>query len=329
MPELKIEKPMTLDILDLKSPALSSTSDMPVIETKPDASPAPAATEPKKAEVKTPSESATEPAEPAASDEPAPKPAKGVQKRLDELVRQRVEAEARAKAAEENLRLALEASRPAPAEPKAQPQEEEPEPKRPAKSDFTDPEAWDAAVLAYADEKAAYVARREVKAARAEDEQKRLDTAQAEAGRALREVHAARVEKAKTKYADFSEVAESPDVHISIPMAHAILNHEQGPDIQYFLGKNAAEAQRIAKLAPHMQLVELGMIAASLRAPAAPAAEPVAETPKPITKAPPPISPVSSGKADVTKTPEDETMEEYAARRKKELNSERRPGVRH
>ena len=111
-------------------------------------------------------------------------------------------------------------------------------------------------------------------------------------------------------------------------MAHAILDHEQGPDIQYFLGKNAAEAERIAKLAPHMQLVELGMIAASLRTPAtpAPAAE---EPPKPITKAPPPISPVSAGKADVSKTPEEESMEEYAARRKKELNAERRPGVRH
>lgn len=329
MPDaLKVEKPLTLDILDVKSPALSSTSDMPVIETKPDASPAAAPKpEDKAPEAKTPGESATPPGEPPASDEPAAKPAKGVQKRLDELVRQRVEAEARAKTAEENLRLALEAARPAPP-PEVKAPEEEPEPKRPTKADFTDPEGWDAALLEYAEQKAVWTARKEVKAARAEDEKKRLDAAQAEAGRALREVHATRVEKAKEKYADFSEVAESPDVHISIPMAHAILNHEQGPEIQYFLGKHAEEAARIAKLQPHMQLVELGMIAASLRAPTAPA--PAAEEPpKPITKAPPPISPVSAGKTDVTKTPEDETMEEYAARRKKELNSERRPGVRH
>src|SRR5712691_8429693 len=195
MPEVKIEKPITLDLLDVKSPALSSTSDMPVIETKPDASPAAAPVPSEKApEAKTPGESATPPGEPPASDEPAPKPAKGVQKRLDELVRQRVEAEARAKAAEENLRLALEAARPAPQpEPKAP--EEEPEPKRPTKAEFTDPEAWDTALLEYAESKAVWTARREVKAARAEDEKKRLDAQQAEAGRALREVHAARVEK--------------------------------------------------------------------------------------------------------------------------------------
>src|SRR6059036_2395943 len=115
MPDLKIDKPITLDLLDVKSPALSSTSDMPVIETKPDASPAAAPKpEDKAPEAKTPGGSATPPGEPPASDEPAPKPAKGVQKRLDELTRQREVAEARARAAEENLRLALEASRPAP-----------------------------------------------------------------------------------------------------------------------------------------------------------------------------------------------------------------------
>jgi hypothetical protein len=36
---MEIVKPITLDLLDTKAPALSATSDMPVIETKPDASP--------------------------------------------------------------------------------------------------------------------------------------------------------------------------------------------------------------------------------------------------------------------------------------------------
>jgi hypothetical protein len=52
------------------------------------------------------------------------------------------------------------------------------------------------------------------------------------------------------------------------PMAHAILHSEQGPDIAYHLGKNPAEAERISKLAPALQLVELGKIASKLEAPA-------------------------------------------------------------
>jgi hypothetical protein len=346
---LKIEKPKVLDILDTSAPALSSTSDIPVVETKPDASnEGKPPTQDKAApdEGKTPGESAT-PAgdETPASDEQAKKPAKGVQKRLDELTRQREEAERRAKAAEENLRLALEAQRIRPErdEP-AKPQEDvDPEPKRPVKSEFPDPDAWDAALLGYADEKAAWTARREVKAARLQDEQKRQQDAQAEATRVVREAHNARVEKARAKYADYTEVAESPDVSISIPMAHAILTHEQGPDLQYYLGSHKTEAERIASYTVPMlhegkiiqapdaarQLLELGILAAQLRAQAASPAQAVAAPPaKPITAAPAPIKPQASGTADTTKPIEEMTMEEYAEYRKPKLAAERRPGAR-
>ena len=92
------------DILDLHTPALSATSDMPVIETNPDASPKeeakPEPTAPVEAApaAEKSEESATpeQPDDPSA--EPEPKKAKGVQKRIDELTRQREDERRRAEA---------------------------------------------------------------------------------------------------------------------------------------------------------------------------------------------------------------------------------------
>ena len=340
MPETDVVKPITLDVIDMKAPALSTTSDMPVVETKPDASNEGKPPEPKdkaapesesKDEGKTEGESATPPAETAASDEPPKKPAKGVQKALDRLTKQREEAEARAKAAEEErdrlLKAMQEGRTHPPAGDEAPVVDEDPAPEKPTKADFSDPEAWDAAVIKYADDKAAWTARREVKAAREADQKAQAERAQKEAQQAVQEAFTARIEVAKQKYEDFTEVAESPDVEISMVMAHAIVNSDQGPDIQYYLGKHPEEAKRIAMLRNVSdQLMELGVIAASLRGPAkAEASEPA---PKPVTSAPAPIKPVSGGNASVEKSPNEMSMEEYAAFRKPQLQSERRPGGR-
>ncbi|HXH86021.1 MAG TPA: hypothetical protein VNI35_04300, partial [Nitrospira sp.] len=180
---LKVEQPKTVDLLDTKSPALSATSDMPVIETKPDASnegkppeseakAAPPADE--KQDGKTEGESATPPAETAASDEePAKKPAKGVQKALDRLTKRAEEAERKAREAEEALQRtlkAIEEGRAHQSSTDAAPETEaDPEPVKPNKADFPDPDAWDTALLQYADEKSAWNTRRGVEKARRED----------------------------------------------------------------------------------------------------------------------------------------------------------------
>ena len=330
---LQVQKETKMDLLDTSgAPALSSTSDIPVVETKPDATNegAPPAAAPDK-DAKTPtSESATEPEETSANEPQDKTPARGVQKRLDELTRQREEAERRAKAAEENLRLALEGRKETPAPPKDETKvQEEQEPQRPKRADFPDPDAYDAALDVYIAEKASFTARKEVQAARSADEKARAE-AQANAERQrIFTTHAERVEKAKTKYTDFAEVAEAPNVEVSYVMADVILTHEQGPDIQYHLGKNPAEAARIMKLAPAAQLMELGMLAASLKAPAAaaPKAEP-APAPKPLTAAPAPIKPAPAAGESTAKPMEEMSMDEYAAMRKPQLQGERRPGMR-
>jgi hypothetical protein len=295
---MEIEKPVTLDILDTNAPALSATSDMPV-ETKPEPvveAPAVPSTEEEAEQLEESATSTTE--TPGQSTEKTPR---GVGKKIAELTKARAEAEARAKQAEENLKAALEL--------KAKVEPEDPEPVKPSKDTFTDPDAYDAAILAYADEKAAHTARRQVKEMLAEQEQKAQQAQIEEGQRLTREAYNARLDVAKGKYADFEEVALSPDVQVSMPVATTIMMSEMGPDLQYYLGKNPQEAARIIKLSYPLQIMELGLIAAKLTAP------------KPsISNAPAPIKALKNS-TEVTKTPDEESMEEYAARRTKELRA--------
>ena len=320
MAEVSVVETPKLDILDLGTPALSSTNDMLVVETKPDVVvpkaepdlfPEPEVEVLETDEGKTEVESATAPESKSASDEP--KKAKGVQKRLDELVKQREEANERAKAADERLEQALRALEAAgKREEKVVPPD--PEPQRPTRSAYPDQDQWEQEMLDYADKKAAWTAKREVKAARDEQERQTETKEIEESQRLTREAYAGRLVKIKEKYADFSEVAET-ETKISMPMAHVIIHSENGPELQYYLAKNPAEIERITKLTPPLQLMELGKIEAKLIVPEAPA-------PKPISVAPKPIKPITAGSESMPKSPENESMDEYAARRKSEMRAQ-------
>ena len=320
MPDVVVEVPKQIDLLDTGAPSLSATSDMPVVETKPDASPpekketAPPAEvkEPEVAEKK-PEESATPETPDDAAAEPEPKKAKGVQKRIDELTRQREDERRRAEAAEaRELRIlaALE---------KATGSKDKQEPQKPV-LDPNNPDAYNAALEEYVVAKAGHAAEEKVKEKLAEEEKKRQDSELAAQTRKVQEDYKARVEKAREKHPDYSEVAESPDVQVSMVMASAIAHSEDGPEIAYFLGKNPAEAERISKLVPQLQLVELGRISQRLVTPPTPS--------KPVSAAPAPGKPIKAS-SEASKSADEESMEEYASRRKKQLAEERRPGVRH
>lgn len=97
-----------------------------------------------------------------------------------------------------------------------------------------------------------------------------------------------RVEQAMEKYPDFEDIAYAPDVPITNAMAATIQESEKGPDIAYFLGKNPAEAQRIAKLSPFLQAKELGKLEAKLES---------APAPVRTSNAPPPINPIRNATA--------------------------------
>lgn len=309
-----------LDILDIGEPALSSTSDIPIIETKPDSQPEtkPAPKEEAKAkdledaavdETKKAEESATPetPEDSSASDEP--KKAKGVQKRIDELTSNWREAERREEAArQENLRLLALVERGGKVEDKPAAKEDQ-EPQKPTRESFGTTDEYVAALADYADAKASWSSEKAVKEVLAAEALK-TEQRQIEAGqKAAQEAYAKRVEAATKEYPDYKEVAESPDVAVSIPMAHAILQSEQGPKIAYYLGKHPEEAARISQLPPPVQLMEMGSIVASFSAPAASPAP----QPKPVVSAAPkPLKPLESKSEPVAKNPQDMNMDEYA-----------------
>lgn len=321
-----IVRPLTVDLLDASgAPALSSTSDMPVVETKPDAQnegAPPAAPSPDshptsessqedsegQVEGKTDSESATEPGddEPPANDEP--RKAKGVQKRLDELVKQREEAERRANAEKaEKLRLLalLEQSK--------QPQEpdhvEKTEPQRPTRTQFDDPDAYDEALIRYAEERAQWVAEQHIKTEREAIEQKLAqERANVEADAAMAKFRE-RESEFRTKTPDFEAVAQRDDVVVSLTMAQIIIESEMGPQLQYYLGAHPEEAARIHALPEAQQLREMGRIEGRLSAPTPPA---------PISAAPKPIKPIPAATEPEATDPENESMEAYAQRRRKQ-----------
>ncbi len=301
---LIIEQPIVRDLLEQTGPALSSTSDMPVVETKPDSQAA--EPEPKKAEEpEQPAESATAATEPEQTGEPAKKESRGVQKALDRLTAEREAEKRRAEAAEARLDKALQALEQTTVKPAdAKPESDDTGPVRPSRNDFPDPDSWDAALIAYAEEKAVWTARKEIKALDADRRDAEQTRAIEEGQRVAREAYNGRVSKVLDKYPDFKEVAESPDVEISMPMAHAIIHSERGPDLQYYLGKNPAEAKRITALSPPLQLVELGLILGKLDAPA---------PPKPLSAAPKPISPITPAAEKSAKDPSEMSMDEYKA----------------
>ena len=322
---MEVKEEIKLDLLADTSPALSTRSDIPLVETKPDSQPAPKAEEKpeakveaapdegKKAEESAPSEKPDE-VDAAASDEP--KKAKGVQKRIDELVRQREEEKA------EKLRLlAMLEQREKPA-PKSEVVEEDGQPQRPAREAFADSAAYESALADYADAKADWSARRAVTEALAAEAQKNEQRQIEEGQKQAREAYQARVTKAAEKYSDYKEVAESPNVTVTIAMAQAIMHSQHGPEIQYFLGKNPAEAQRISTLNPAEQLVELGLIVGKL---SAPAPEP---KPKPaVSSAPKPIKTLDAKSEPVQKDPSEMSMEEYAVYAKKRDADAKRRGA--
>jgi len=325
MPEIALEQEPVLDLLKSRAPALSATSDMPVVEATP---------EPSEPEVEAKEESTAVPPEESGeaehTDESATsdtdeqtghsgeKVPRGVGKRLAELTKRADEAEkALAREREERLKMyEAQARNQTQAELQAQEQVET-APEKPNRADFPDDNEWDAAMLDYSEQRAQFIARKEIRATiereREESEKREIARAQEE----TRQRHQARVDAALEKYPDFHEVAETPDVRISMPMVHAILHSDMGPDLQYFLGKNPAEVERIMKLPPPSQLLEMGKIEAKL---ATPAPAPVPK--KEVSSASPPIRPIRpTESAPARKDPGEMSMDEYKAWRRKQAEA--------
>jgi hypothetical protein len=212
------------------------------------------------------------------------KKSQGVQKRIDELVKQR-ETEKREK---EYWRT--EALRNKPPET-AQPIPPATELPKPRSDQFDN---YDDFMEAIADWKA-------------ETKVRQIQTVQQAQSRkqAISSWH----EKAAAKYDDWREVFTDA-VDISQTMGEVMLDSDHGVDLGYHLAKNPGEARRIFNLPAHRQAYEMGKLEAKL----------INQPPpqKNKTNAPAPTSPVG-GKEVAAKKLEDMSQEEYNAYRKRQM----------
>ena len=167
-------------------------------------------------------------------------------------------------------------------------------------------EDFDFDVEKYADAKAKKAEETALK--RYGEEQQALTRKQAETQ--LTKSWESKTSKADTKYDDFDEVVGdlTPTSHLNI----AIMQAENGDEIAYYLGKNLAEATRIANLDPISAVREIGRLEAKLLA-----EPPKAKTP---SNAPAPITPVKgSSSANKTIFDDDLSQSEFEKIRRAQL----------
>lgn len=123
------------------------------------------------------------------------------------------------------------------------------------------------------------------------------------------------------EHPDYVEVAESELTPASGPMLQILLTHEQGPAIAYWLGQHQDEAARIANLPDAaLQLVEMGVIAASLRRP---------NGAVPTPPRPAPIVPVRTVASAAPRSINDMSMEEMDEMYRKEMATKAKSGGRY
>lgn len=122
-----------------------------------------------------------------------------------------------------------------------------------------------------------------------------------------------KMEAASDKYEDFDDVVMSSDLPISPGMAEVIAESDIGGELAYYLGKNRAEAARIAAMSPLAAAKELGRIESKLGN-AAPAN---------VSNAPKPPTPVGN-RATSSKDPDKMSVEEWTEWRNTQLSKKRR-----
>lgn len=247
-----------------------------------------------------------EPTEEVAAEEEGKKPPRGVQKRLDELTREKYEWK---READYWRDFALQNQQ----KPQDQAQQDragqeaaaEEAPKKPNPDNYENYNDYVEALTGW--KVGEQIRRNQEEAAKREREALRISEQQR-----IAEGFAKNVEIAKTKYADYEDAIEdATNAPCTSDMLNAMMESPQGAEVMYYLAKNPQEAARIAKLTPHGQAREIGRIEARLATP------PKAPEPRRITNTNEPPKTVS-GAGVVERDPDKMSMDDYAAWRMKQ-----------
>jgi hypothetical protein len=233
----------------------------------------------------------SEDAEQPEADEERPKP-KGVQKRIDELTANWRNAER-----DRDYWRELAVKTQAPKEPE-KPQAAQPQGK-PALDNFSSYEEYVEALADWKVEQRLGADREQQTRAQQEQvQQEQIRTFQS------------RADRVRSSHPDFDTVVANPLLPISDAMAEAAYSSEKGPELLYHLGQNPQEAERIYRLSPHQQAMEMGRLEAKLSRPA-----------RTQTNAPAPISPVSGSGGSQFVDPDRLSASEWLAWRNQQLSN--------
>lgn len=171
----------------------------------------------------------------------------------------------------------------------------------PKEEDFQDYAEYQAAYAAHKSMQAFDARQRQEIEEEVKTRQGQLDELQQQQQREVAENWNAQVADAKTRYADFEQVAQAPDLPINQTMGQIITSSDKGADIAYYLGTHKAEAAQIARMQPLDAARALGAIEARVSLP----------KPKTTTETPDPIDPVTPKASAKAKDPSKMTMAEY------------------
>lgn len=216
------------------------------------------------------------------------KRARGVQKRMDELTREKYEERKRAdELAAQNARL-LEAVLKGQGGAAAGKAAQEGEPKPEQFDDYND------YVRAMARHEAKQVARSEVEATSRVTTEATQRAAAEQAAVREAAVYAERARAAAKTLPDFEEVMEdASSITVPTSVLNMIRRMEDGPVIAYHMVKNPRLAEQFNTASPDMHGILLGQISATIKAPAK------------VSNAPPPGNRVSSKPASGSEPPTD------------------------
>ena len=207
-------------------------------------------------------------------EEPGKKPPRGVQKRLDELTREKYEERRRADALQAELQRAMSMLERQQGGPEPSPQT-----RIPAQTGAPDPAQYPDGELdlSFIRDLTRYEVRQEMESAR----QAVLHQ------QAVSEIQG-REDAARARYADYDAIVNPENL---APLAanpdlfRTIAAHDQGPELAYYLGRNPQEVLAIAQMSPYQAAMRVGQLLSAIT-PGEPASKPGP------SRAPAPIQPL-------------------------------------
>ncbi len=232
---------------------------------------------------------------------------RGVQKRINELTRERHEAEARGRAEAEHWRNQAMAA----AQRLQQIEQSAPKPRLEQYGDleqYTEAAAKHEAERLFREQMAL-----QYQANQNAQQQHAAEMQQQQAQQQYQRVLNQKLEVATKKFPDFLDVVTSDELPglQGTPAFNAMLESDLGAEVLYYLGKNPARAHQLVALSPIGQVREIGRIEAAL------------QSGKIVSSAPPPPDTVGSSRGGANRDPAKMSYDEFVAFRRKQIAQRR------